>query len=343
VRKISELSIGDACRIFFGYDELIGPLWKQVQKHQTHMHVQPRDMVSFVMTVSMLGYYGCSAKAYYSNIKDMYKPLRSDWGMSKAKFFAILDAFKSKDMTNRRFINELHANQRRHFGSLLFHPEYGSYPLDDDKLDMRSKQCENDMFVQQRHDASGGLGPVVHTMVSQLTGFAIGTGMNASGGGDIATVQELLRGMTGANTVTDIDCRNARLKIDRGYARPNFDIMLDTVNARRSGTQPRPSSKNEFPWTYGHPGRINDVSLVGQASYTEFAVRKRTFFTPARKHDTYGVCYKTIKENVVLATTQYAVKVPKHKNLQRGITKQTAVCEDFRRSLLQTSHGPSWT
>ncbi len=27
--------------------------------------------------------------------------------------------------------------------------------FDDDKLDMRSKQCENDMLVQQRHDASG--------------------------------------------------------------------------------------------------------------------------------------------------------------------------------------------
>jgi hypothetical protein len=53
-------------------------------------------------------------------------------------------------------------------------------------------------------------------MVSQLTGFVIGTAMNAVGGGDNATVQELLRGVSGANTTADIDCREAKLKIDRG-------------------------------------------------------------------------------------------------------------------------------
>ncbi len=53
-------------------------------------------------------------------------------------------------------------------------------------------------------------------MVFQLTGFVIGTAMNAVGGGDNATVQELLRGVSSANTTADMDCREARLKIDRG-------------------------------------------------------------------------------------------------------------------------------
>ncbi len=43
---------------------------------------------------------------------------------------------------------------------------------------------------------------------------------------------------------------------------------------------------------------------------------------------------------VLLATTQYAVKIPQHRNLQRGITKQIAVCEDF--AWLSTSD-ESWS
>ncbi len=125
--------------------------------------------------------------------------------------------FKARDQCNRCFLNELQANTRRHWGRLLFHPQYGSYSLDDDKLNVRSKTCDDEGLVQARHDASGGLGPVVHTLVSQLTGFVIGTAMNAVGGGDNATVQELLRGVSGANTTADnMDCCEARLKIDRG-------------------------------------------------------------------------------------------------------------------------------
>jgi hypothetical protein len=127
-----------------------------------------------------------------------------------------LSAFKAKNNGDRRFLNELQANQRRHWGKLLFEPAYGSYSLDDDKLNVRSKSCDDEGLIQSRHDASGGLGPVVHTLVSQLTGFVIGTAMNAGGAGDNATVQELMRGVTGSNTVADVNCDEARLKIDRG-------------------------------------------------------------------------------------------------------------------------------
>jgi hypothetical protein len=124
--------------------------------------------------------------------------------------------------------------------------------------------------------------------------------MNAIGGGDGPTILELLRGVTGANTVSDIDAHEARLKVDRGYARIYFDQIMESVNARRSGTQPRPSSKGDFPWTYEHPGRDYDVSIVPQAAYTEFAVRRRTFFKPPRKHNTFGIMHKTMKGNIVL-------------------------------------------
>jgi hypothetical protein len=32
-----------------------------------------------------------------------------------------------------------------------------------------------------------------------------------------------------------------------------MDDLLNQINARRSGTQPRPSTRAEFPWTFGHP------------------------------------------------------------------------------------------
>jgi hypothetical protein len=132
---------------------------------------------------------------------------------------------------DRRFINELQANQRQHWGKLLFHPAYGAYSLDDDKLDLRSKSCDDEGFIQSRHDASGGLGPVVHTLVSQLTGFVIGTAMNAGGAGDNSTVQELMRSVTGSNTVADIDFAEARLKIDRGMSLLMFCCNLECTLA----------------------------------------------------------------------------------------------------------------
>jgi hypothetical protein len=283
VRKIGDLSVGDCCPIFYNYDSLIGPLWRQVQLHKTTVHLEPRDMIGFIMVVSYLRFYGCSSKAYFDNQNDMLKQLRPDWAISRDKFsIAILNAFKAKDMVNRRFINELQSTQRMQWGKLLFHPEFGSYSLDDDKLDARSATCDDEGLVSSRHDSSGGLGPVVHTLVSQLTGFVIGTAMNAIGGGDGPTILELLRG------ISDIDAHEAiRLKLDRGYARKYFDQIMESVNARRSGTQPRPSSKGDFPWTYGHPGRDYDVSIVPQAAYTEFAVRRRTFFKQATQEARY--------------------------------------------------------
>jgi hypothetical protein len=116
------------------------------------------------MVVSYLGFYRCSVKAYFENDKEMFKALRPNWAISRAKFMAILNSFKAKDMNNRRFLTEL-----------LFHPSCESYSLDDDTLDARSATCDDEGLVSQRHDASGGLGPVVHTVVSQLTGFVIGT------------------------------------------------------------------------------------------------------------------------------------------------------------------------
>jgi hypothetical protein len=62
------------------------------------------------------------------------KQLRPDWTISRDKFIAILNAFKAKDIVNRRFINELQSTQRMQWGKLLFHPEFGSYSLDDENL-----------------------------------------------------------------------------------------------------------------------------------------------------------------------------------------------------------------
>jgi hypothetical protein len=103
---------------------------------------------------------------------------------------------------------------------------------------------------------------------------------------------------------------------------------MESVNARRSGTQPRPSSKGDFPWTYGHPGRDYDVSIVPQAAYTEFAVRRRTFFKPPRKHDTFGIMHKTMKGNIVLlASTQAVIRVPKHSDLRRCLASTYSLCD----------------
>ncbi len=114
IRNIQDLSIKDCVRIFYGYDQLIEPLWRQVQQTKCKRHLEPRDKISFIMVVSYLGFYGCSARAYYANEKDMYKTLSSEWGLSKEKFFAaILDAFKAREQCNRRFLNKLQANTRR--------------------------------------------------------------------------------------------------------------------------------------------------------------------------------------------------------------------------------------
>ncbi len=130
---------------------------------------------------------------------------------------------------------------------------------------------------------------------------------------------ELLRGVTGANTVSDIKCYEARLKIDRGYAKW-IDGSLDAVNARQSGTQPRPSAKVNFPWTFDHPGRENDVATTHQDSYTEFAHRPRTYFKPPRRYDTTGFMHKTMKGNIVLlASTQDFLKCPAHGDLRSSL------------------------
>ncbi len=75
VRAIEDLSIGDCVRIFYGYDQLIGPLWQHVKAHATKVQLEMRDMIGFIMVVSHLGFYGISAKAYYDNVRDMYKRL----------------------------------------------------------------------------------------------------------------------------------------------------------------------------------------------------------------------------------------------------------------------------
>ncbi len=86
VRRISDMSIGDCMRIFYGYDQLLGPLWRQVQTRVTDVPLVPRDMISFVMVVSQLSFYGISAKAFYDNVDSMYKPLNMDWSISYEKF-----------------------------------------------------------------------------------------------------------------------------------------------------------------------------------------------------------------------------------------------------------------
>ena len=113
---------------------------------------------------------------------------------------------------------------------------------------------------------------------------------------------------------------NSLIYLHVGYARPAFDALLDNMNARRSGTQPRPSTKGEFPWTYGHPGKIYDVSTHPQNAFTEFAFRSRTYIKPARRHDTTGICHKTMKGNIVLlASTQAFIQCPRHADLRRSL------------------------
>jgi hypothetical protein len=118
VRRISDMSIGDCMRIFYGYDQLIGPLWRQVQTHVTDVPLVPCDMISFVMVVSQLSFYGISAKAFYDNVDSMHKPLTIDWSISYENKFTFLSSFKAKNNVNRRFLNETHAQQRQHWGKL---------------------------------------------------------------------------------------------------------------------------------------------------------------------------------------------------------------------------------
>ena len=112
-----------------------------------------------------------------------------------------------------------------------------------------------------------------------------------------------------------------------------MDDLLNRINARRSGTQPRPSTKAEFPWTFGHPDHPYNMNENPQAAFTEFAFRSRNAFKPPRKHDTYGICHKTMKGNLVLlASTQAYIKSPKHADLVQSLYAAAPTFDDVNLS-----------
>ena len=68
---------------------------------------------------------------------------------------------------------------------------------------VRSNSCIDEGLVQKRHDASGGLGPVVHTAADQLDHMVYGTATSMPGQGDIDCVKALLMDITGFNPAHD--------------------------------------------------------------------------------------------------------------------------------------------
>jgi hypothetical protein len=94
-------------------------------------------------------------------------------------------------------VNRFMREQRLHYGSMLWYPAHSSISLDDDKKNIRSKMCVDEGFIQKRHDASGGLGPVVHTAADQLDHMVYGTATNMLNQGDHDCVQALLMDITG--------------------------------------------------------------------------------------------------------------------------------------------------
>ena len=143
--------------------------------------------------------------------------------LSEAKFRAFLNAFKPNgSLTKRAALNAFLASSRKTWGSLFFSIEHGIYSTDDDKQKTRSLTCYDEGFVRKRHDVSGGYGPVMHMVVSQLLGNVLATGLNAQGGNDKNTLKQIYADITGADCVDDINLQGMQNDFDRGYKRPDF-------------------------------------------------------------------------------------------------------------------------
>ncbi len=175
--------------------------------------------------------------------------------------------------------------QRLHYGSMLWYPAHSSISFDDDKKNIRSKMCADEGFIQKRHDSSGGLGPVVHTAADQLDHMVYGTATNMLNQGDHDCVHALLMGITGSNpflitnisatfsnptsqplrtrtfvkgsqTPASMNLGGAVIYIDRGYAQENLKNSICQAHGHHSGSQPRPQNPETFPWTFGHPEKL---------------------------------------------------------------------------------------
>ncbi len=78
-----------------------------------------------------------------------------------------------------------------------------------------------------------------------------------------------------------------------------------------------------------------------QAAFTEFAFRSRNAFKSPRKHDSYGICHKTMKGNLVLlASTQAYIKSPKHADLVQSLYAADPTFDDVN---LSSSADDDWS
>lgn len=184
-----------------------------------------------------------------------------DESLSETKFRAFISAFKpSGSISKRAALNAFIASSRKTWGSIFLTTEFGIYSTDDDKQKSRSLLCKDEGFVRKRHDVSGGYGPVMHMVVSQLSGYVLGTGLNAQGGSDMSTLKQMYAEMSGHDCVDDLNLRGMQNEFDRGYKQPAFIKKLSDVwNGKHRGTHPRSSNKESFPYTFGHPNDSRNI------------------------------------------------------------------------------------
>ena len=264
-REISQLGVKESLHLLLHWDNFGRHIWAQVDPIAHKYGIVLRDVVRFLKTFCLILVYGCSIKKYYRNTRNIYKMLGPDDSLTEIKFRAFIGSFSPSSNSNRSRlgINNFLLASRKTWGSLFIN-EWGVYSTDDDKQKSRSITCEDEGFVRKRHAASGGYGPVMHLVVSQLNGYILGGGLNMRGGSDRNMLKQIYADIHGVDCADDLDICGMQNEFDRGYKKEEFlKEYTEMWGGKHRGTHPRTQKLSSFPYTFGHPKDKRNVEEDG--------------------------------------------------------------------------------